>query len=89
MRLAMLAVVAFAGCAGTTPDVPERPTYLGVKTSLLDGDLVSFDVVLTGAATPEAVETYARCAAAQYALSRDTGCSPGAYSRQRRTLQGL
>ena len=70
MRLGLVAILALAGCAGTATDAPERPTYLGVRTSLLDGDLVNFDVALTGAATPEAVERYAQCAAAQYALIR-------------------
>ena len=70
MRLALVAALSLAGCAGATTDAPERPTYLGVQTSLLDGDLVRFDVALTGAATPEPVETYAQCAAAQYALIR-------------------
>lgn len=71
MRMGLLAIVLLAGCAGSqVTDVPQRPTYLGVQTSLLDGDLVNFDVALTGAATPEAVETYAQCAAAQYALIR-------------------
>ena len=70
MRLGLVAILALAGCAGTATDAPERPTYLGVRTSLLDGDLVNFDVALNGAATPEAVERYAQCAAAQYALIR-------------------
>ncbi|MFZ3581293.1 hypothetical protein ACOI1H_03855 [Loktanella sp. DJP18] len=69
--MGLLATSLLAGCAGgQATDAPQRPTYLGVKTSLLDGDLVNFDVALTGAATPEAVETYAQCAAAQYALIR-------------------
>ena len=70
MRLASVAVLVLAGCAGAATVAPERPTYLGVQTGLLDGDLVRFDVALTGAATPEAVEKYAQCAAAQYALIR-------------------
>lgn len=66
---AALVMVLLAGCAGAQgPDT--RPTYLGVRTGLLDGDLVKFDVALTGTAAPDAVEKYAQCAAAQYALIR-------------------
>ena len=70
MRLACLAIALLAGCAGAVGDAPQDSAYLGIETSLLDGDLVNFNVALTGAATPEAVEKYAQCAAAQYALIR-------------------
>jgi len=70
MRSGLWALLLLAGCAGAATDDPDGPTYLGVQTSLLDGDLVNFNVALTGAATPEAVEKYAQCAAAQYALIR-------------------
>lgn len=49
------------------------PTYLGVDTRLLDGDLVNFIVTMKGARTAADVADYAKCAAAQYALIRDFG----------------
>ena len=64
-----MAALLVAGCtAGATE--PVAPTYLGVQTKLLDGDLVNFNVALSGPKTPDAVEKYAECAAAQYALIR-------------------
>ncbi len=66
--------LALAACAG--PQVSQgtaRPSYDGVQTRLLDGELVSFDVALRGAEGPEAVTRYAECAAAQYALIRGYG----------------
>ncbi|MEY1555063.1 hypothetical protein AB3Y40_05460 [Yoonia sp. R2331] len=65
---------ALAACAD--PQVSQggaRPSYDGVQTRLLEGDLVGFDVALRGADGPEAVTTYAECAAAQYALIRGYG----------------
>ncbi|NRP12306.1 hypothetical protein XMM379_001369 [Aliiroseovarius sp. xm-m-379] len=52
---------------------PFSPEYLGVKTQLLDGDLVNFHVTMTGARGNEDVAAYAECAAAQYALIRGYG----------------
>ncbi len=49
------------------------PDYGAVETSLLDGDLVRFDVTMTGARDASDVENYAECAAAQYALIRGYG----------------
>jgi hypothetical protein len=49
------------------------PVYGGIETILLDGDLVSFRLEMTGAQTPADVEDYGRCAAAQYALIRGAG----------------
>lgn len=49
------------------------PSYQGIETILLDGDLVSFRVAMTGARDNADVEAYARCAAAQYALIRGAG----------------
>ncbi len=69
MRPAVVAALLLAGCVPPQA-APGGPTYLGVRTSLLDGDLVNFNVALTGAATPDAVEKYAQCAAAQYAIIR-------------------
>ena len=47
--------------------------YQGVETRLLDGDLVEFRVGLSGTADADAVNRYAECAAAQYALIRGYG----------------
>ncbi len=52
---------------------PFTPDYRGVKTQLLDGDLVNFHVTMTGARGNEDVADYAKCAAAQYALIRGYG----------------
>ncbi len=49
------------------------PSYGGIETILLEGDLVNFRVAMTGARDNEDVATYARCAAAQYALIRGFG----------------
>lgn len=75
--LAMLttAPAALSACAGT-PDgamASAAPTYQGIQTVLLDGDMVSFRVAMQGAGSENQVEAYARCAAAQYALIRGAG----------------
>jgi len=49
------------------------PEYQGIETRLLDHDLVSFQVQMTGARTKADVADYAKCAAAQYALIRGYG----------------
>ena len=49
------------------------PTYRGIETILLDGDLVNFRVAMLGARGQDDVAAYARCAAAQYALIRGFG----------------
>ncbi|MAY34144.1 MAG: hypothetical protein MRY67_03660 [Rhodovulum sp.] len=49
------------------------PTYLGIETRLLDGDLVNFIVSMEGARSTDDVSQYARCAAAQYTLIRGYG----------------
>jgi hypothetical protein len=56
--------------AATRPFTPE---YLGIGTRLLDGDLVAFDVKMTGARDNNDVAQYAECAASQYALIRGYG----------------
>lgn len=53
--------------------VDGRPVYDGIQTRLLDGDLVSFAVQMSGGASREGIEAYARCAAAQYTLIRGYG----------------
>lgn len=76
---ALVCLTALAVLAGCTEDVRVsgqdgfRPAYLGIKTALLDQDLVDFIVTMRGARSDTDVEAYARCAAAQYALIRGYG----------------
>ncbi len=49
------------------------PSYIGIETILLEGDLVNFRVAMNGAQGNDDVEAYGRCAAAQYALIRGAG----------------
>jgi hypothetical protein len=60
-----------------TPQVPTAedfiPEYKGVETTLLDGDLVQFNVAMTKALSTNDVANYAECAAAQYTLIRGYG----------------
>jgi len=70
------AVLALAACqAGEGPRPGSAPpaTYDGVETRLLDDDLVNFQVQMTGVATRDDVDAYARCAAARYTLIRGFG----------------
>ncbi len=74
---AIIGFLALAlGCA-TPGETPSRgvynPSYLGVDTRLLDGDLVGFQVKMTGARERIDVMAYAECAAAQYTLIRGYG----------------
>jgi hypothetical protein len=73
-----LVALALAGCAEATDTVsrdarPFQPGYLGIETALLDGDLVSFMVKMTGARDNDDVADYGECAAARYALIRGYG----------------
>lgn len=77
------ALAALSACAKEAPQEPDllamvddpnfRPEYLGIETTLLDGDLVQFNVAMTGARNNVDVANYAECAAAQYALIRGFG----------------
>lgn len=67
--------------AGLASAAPFSPVYEGVETRLLDGDLVSFSVTMTGARGAEDVTRYAECAAAQYTLIRGYG-----FARHLRTV---
>ena len=88
-RLSLLATLgtATAALGACTPagEVPEergqQAVYQGVSTILLDDDLVSFSVAMTGARDRAEVEAYGRCAAAQYALDQGFG-----FARQVRTI---
>jgi len=69
-------VMALAGCdtgEGPRPGSGPPASYDGVSTRLLDDDLVNFRVQMTGVATRDDVDAYARCAAARYALIRGFG----------------
>ncbi|WP_425057146.1 hypothetical protein [Rhodovulum bhavnagarense] len=59
--------------AATRADNVPTPDYLGVDTRLLEGDLVRFVVQMRRPGHPDALDDYARCAAAQYALIRGYG----------------
>ena len=76
--VAALVLTACAPASAPRPDVTSgevvfEPAYMGIETRLLDGDLVSFLVLMTGARDNEDVSDYAECAAAQYALIRGYG----------------
>lgn len=80
--LSLLSLAAVAGLAACDPqasgDVARGetvfdPSYEGVDTRLLDGDLVNFHVSMSGARNSADVHAYAECAAAQYALIRGFG----------------
>ena len=51
----------------------DKPRYLGVRTVLLQSDMVNVFVTMSGAKMNSDVEAYGRCAAAQYALIRGWG----------------
>ena len=83
MRRAALGLALLAGCEAapeaSTTDI--APSYDGIETALLDGDLVNFRVAMRGAQGEADVERYAACAAAQYALIRGFG-----FARHVRTI---
>ena len=70
---AVLGLATLVGCSGGAAPDRAAPVYLGIETRLLEGDLVGFLVEMQGASGEADVETYARCAAAQYALIRGYG----------------
>ena len=77
LSLSVLAFASLSACQPTDQDVAGRadfnPSYGGIQTVLLDGDLVNFHVAMRGARDRADVDSYARCAAAQYALIRGAG----------------
>jgi hypothetical protein len=75
MRFALISSLLLAACAQVPGESADRfsPDYQGVKTSLLEGDLVQFRVAMSGARSGADVDDYAECAAAQYALIRGYG----------------
>ncbi|EBA15236.1 lipoprotein, putative [Roseobacter sp. SK209-2-6] len=75
IRLALISPLLLAACAQAPGTAGERlpPQYHGVETSLLEGDLVQFHVTMSKAQSPQDLDEYAECAAAQYALIRGYG----------------
>jgi hypothetical protein len=76
IRFVVISALALVGCASAQPDVtqaPFNPSYAGIETRLLDGDLVNFFVSMSGAQSVNDVTQYAQCAAAQYTLIRGYG----------------
>ncbi|WP_339767478.1 hypothetical protein [uncultured Pseudosulfitobacter sp.] len=74
IRAGLIALAPLAACS--EPEITaERliPDYRGVQTSLLDNDLVQFDVEMTNALSTKDVSDYAQCAAAGYTLIRGYG----------------
>ena len=80
--LVLVVGAAVGGCASDDAAQAAPPQYDGVETRLLEGDLVQFQVTMRGG-DAEAVQDYARCAAAQYALIRGYG-----FARHLRTNLG-
>lgn len=73
---AIISALTLTACTVADPQVsqaPMSPSYDGIETRLLDGDLVNFRVAMTGADTVEQVTKYSECAAAQYTLIRGYG----------------
>lgn len=70
-----LLAAGLSACSDRSTDTASQfnPDYRGIETHLLDGDLVSFRVEMTGARHSEDVTRYAECAAAQYTLIRGFG----------------
>jgi hypothetical protein len=68
-----LAAAAFAACTPTPQTSAGAPQYMGIQTTLLDGDLVQFRVAMRGGRGGPDISDYAACAAAQYALIRGFG----------------
>ena len=79
----VVALAALSGCGQTVAEHPDpvaliadpnfKPEYQGIETTLLDADIVQFNVAMRGARAKQDVANYAECAAAQYALIRGFG----------------
>ncbi len=66
-------VLALAACEPGSDVSRAAPEYLGVGTSLLEGDLVQFHLTMDRVSREKDLNDYAQCAAAQYALIRGYG----------------
>ena len=80
VALSALLAACQAATLATDSASLEAPFYKGISTRLLEKDLVQFKVHLANGAGPQAVQDYAKCAAAQYTLIRGYG-----YARHIRT----
>jgi hypothetical protein len=77
------ALAALSACDQRSAEQPDpvamledpdfKPEYRGIETTLLDGDLMQFNVAMKGARNKQDVANYAECAAAQYTLIRGFG----------------
>lgn len=65
--------VPLAACEPVPTAEQFIPDYRGVETTLLDDDLVQFNVSMTNALSAQDVSNYAECAAAGYTLIRGWG----------------
>ncbi|MGA9250822.1 MAG: hypothetical protein WBV78_04030 [Roseobacter sp.] len=71
MRFAFISPLALAACGPPVPMAEDLiPDYLGIETTVLDVDLVQFNVAMTKALSERDVLNYADCAAAAYTLDR-------------------
>lgn len=74
MRLwVIIPMLVLSACSTNALSVSQgatNPSYDGIETRLLDGDLVNFRVAVSGAAAASDASKYAECAAAQYTLIR-------------------
>lgn len=78
----LVALLTLGACGpGDAGQLDSGPSYAGVETRVLDADLVSVLVAMRGIDDAAPLEAYARCAAAQHALSRGYG-----FARHVRTL---
>ncbi len=59
-----------APAAGAATGVAFAPSYRGVQALRQSGDIVEISVEMAGARDKKDVSAYARCVAAQYALSK-------------------
>lgn len=75
IRMAIISPLLLAACASGFPDdtVAGPPAYRGIETNLLDEDLVQFNLTMSGGVSKSALDAYAECAAAQYAVIRGYG----------------
>lgn len=68
------AMLGLSGCDAAQPGGQSAgPSYEGIETTLLEGDLVRFEVAIRSARDASDVSDYAQCAAAQYTLIRGYG----------------
>ena len=97
LRITPLALAALVtGCdTGEKPEAVTRAApmpadieYRGIDTRLLDGDLVQFVVETGPKADHAAIDRYAECAAAQYALIRGFGFARHVRTNVGRTQAG-